>query len=309
MKNDIYLVNGNGKKDKNKKINKKKVLKAVIFGILLILIIAFVILYSSNDSVKKFCDKYVFKKEVYEENLPEISLDGISTSNIYAYSTYVAVLKQNKLNLYNKYGNVDDTVDVEISVPIFSGNGKYLCMAEDSGQKIYLISGKNIVWQKEIEGNIENINVNDNGYVSIAVSGTSYKTVVYIINDKGEELFKTYLSASNVIATDISNDNKYLAIAEANFAGITIESSVKIISIEKAQINSSDSIEYVYNSDPNNLIINVNYQNKNKLMCMYDNRIDFIQEKNNQEFIKLDDKETLFMDINLERKNCKNNKK
>lgn len=301
--NIICLMDWIGNEKKGKKINKGKVAKVVISGAILILIIAFIALYSSNKQAKVFFDKYVFRKEISEENLPTISLDGINTNSVYSFNNYISILNQNKLNLYNKYGNKEITLDIEISVPIFNSNGKYLCIAEKNGQKIYLISNKNIVWQKEIEGNISDINVNENGYVSISISGTSYKTVVDTFNNTGEELFKTYLSTTNVIDTEISKDNKYLAIAEANFSGITIESTVKIVSMEKAQKNSTDSVVYLYNADTNDLIINVKYQGKNKIICMYDNKINYIQDNQNKDFLGIDLQNVLFSDINLNRKN------
>lgn len=291
---------GNNKEEK--KLNKKKVAKVAVLFTIIILIITFVILYSTNNSVKKFFDKYIFRKEVYEENLPLISLDGIRTDNVYAFSNYIAVLNQNKLNLYNKYGNIDDTLDIDISVPLFSDSGKYLCIAEKSGQKIYLVSNKTVLWQKEINGNIEDINVNESGYVTVSISGTSHKTVVDIFDAKGEELFKKHLSTSNVVATEISKDNKYLAIAEANFSGITILSTIEIISIEKAQSGNSDPIEHIYNSDINDLIVNIKYQNKNKLVCLYDNKINVIQDKNKNDFINLTESNILFADVSLKGK-------
>ena len=295
-----YMFNGLNKDEKNdKKLNKKRLTKVLILLIVIILIITFVILYSSNETVKDFFDKNIFRKEVYEENLPWISLEGIRTENAFAYGNYIAVLDQNKLQLYNKYGNMEETLEIDISVPIFSSNGKYLCIAENGGQDIYLIFNKNILWQKEITGDIKDVNVNENGYVTISITGTSYKTVVDVFDVKGDELFKKYLSNSNVIATDISRDNKYLAVAEANFSGITIESCVEIISIEKAKTGNVNSIEYIYNADLNNLIINVKYQNKNKLMCMYDNRIDYIQDNKNEKFRELPDSNSLFADVNL----------
>ena len=110
--------------------------------------------------------------------------------------------------------------------------------------------------QKEIEGEINSINVNKNGYVSIIISGTSYKTVIKNFDVQGKELFTKYLATSNVIDTDISSDNKYLAIAEANFSGIVVQSIIKIISIEDAKNNSSESIQYTHLAEVNDLIIN-----------------------------------------------------
>jgi len=163
-----------------------------------------------------------------------------------------------------------------------------------------LISNKSILWQKDIEGNISSINVNKNGYVSITISGTSYKTIVQTFNSNGDELFKNYLGTTNVIDTDISNDNKYLAIAEINFSGIVVQSNIKIISIEEARKNSDKSIKHTHIAKADDLIINIKYNNKNDLICMYDTHIDILNNEQNNELINFSNEDVLFADINLE---------
>ena len=124
-------------------------------------------------------------------------------------------------------------------------------------------------------------------------------------NSNGDELFKTYLGTTNVIDTDISNDNKYLAIAEANFSGIVVQSNIKVISIEEARSNSSESIEYTHMAKANDLIINIKYNNKDNLICMYDEHIDMIKDGQNNELINLKNEDVLFADINLTSKIAK----
>ena len=264
-----------------------------------ILLITFILLYKNNNNIKNFFDVYIFRKIINEENIPSINIDSSKNINIFSYSKYIAILEQNELKIYNKSGNQEHSLDIEISNPLFETNGNYLCIAEKGGQKLYLISNKNILWQKDIEGNISSINVNKNGYVSITISGTSYKTVVQTFSSNGDELFKNYLGSTNVIDTDISNDNKYLAIAEANFSGIVVQSNVKIISIEDAKKNSADSIKYTHIAKANDLIINIKYNNKDNLICMYDEHIDMLKDGQNTQLINLKDKEVLFADINL----------
>ena len=285
-----------------KELNKKKVFKLILIILLASLFIAFTILYSNNDNFRKFFDKYIFRKEINSENLSYIEVDSSKNINAFAYNKYILILEQNQLKMYNKYGNQEHILDVEISNPIFEANNNYLCIAEKGGQKIYLISNKNIVWQKEIEGNISSINVNKNGYVSVVISGTSYKSVVQVFDDKGNYLFKNYLAETNVIDTDISTDNKYLAIAEANFSGIVVQSSIKIISIEDAQKNSAESIKYTHIAQPDNLIINIKYNNKNELICMYDSYIDLFKEGQSTQVTNFEDKNILFADVNLSNK-------
>lgn len=215
------------------------------------------------------------------------------------------ILDQNVLKLYNKSGNQEHSLDIEISNPLFETNGDYLCIAEKDGQKLYLIYNKDVVWQKDIEGNISNINVNKNGYVSVTISGTSYKTVVQTFGESGDELFKTYFGATNVIDTDISNDNKYLAIAEVNFSGMVVQSNIKIISIDDAKNNSDESIKYTHIAKANDLMINIKYNTKNNLICMYDEHIDMLKDGENTELINLTNEEVLFADINLTSKIAK----
>lgn len=297
-----------GQEESNKQrreLNKSKILKISIILICIILFISFILLYESNEKVRNFFDVYIFRKIINEEKVPSIEIDASKNINVFAYYKYIAILDQNTLKLYNKSGNEEHSLDIEISNPLFETNNNYLCVAEKGGNKLYLISNKDIVWQKELEGNISDINVNKNGYVSVIISGTSYKAVIETFDSKGDELFKTYLSTTNVIDTDISNDNKYLAIAEANFSGIITQSSIKIISIEDAKTNSDDSIKYTHIAKANDLIINIKYNTKNDLICMYDEHIDLLTEDGNTELVNLTNEDVLFADINLSSKIAK----
>ena len=191
-------IGGNKEENKVKKINKKKVVNTIIIIICILLIISAVVLYTTNEKCREILDRYVFRKEVYENNLPTIKIDSNKNISTYAYNKYISVLEENKLKLYNKTGKEETSMDVEISTPIFEANGDYLGIAEKNGQKLYLVNNKNIVWQKDIEGKISQINVNKNGYVSVIISGTSYKAVIKVFDLNGNELFTYYLSTTNV---------------------------------------------------------------------------------------------------------------
>ena len=187
-------------------------------------------------------------------------------------------------------------LEININEPIFSSNGKYLCIAEKNGSRIFLINNKSIVWQKSIDGNISCVCVNKNGYVAIAISDTTYKTIGKVFNESGSELFTTYLSKSYIIDLSLSNDNKCLAIAEANFSGISIKSNIKVISIEKALSNSSDIIEYNYSAPSGDFIINISYCDNSNLVCIYDNHIDIVKNHTVNEISNMNN--ILFADIN-----------
>lgn len=287
-----YIQNG-------KNLNTKKIVLTIVVILLIIAIAIFFAMYISNEYVRNFFDQYLFRKNITQENLPTIEINSGNIGEIFVYDKYIALLDKNILKTYSAYGKKEFEFDVNISQPISDNKNRFLCIAEKSGQKIYLISGQNILWQKDIEGEIDRINVNKNGYVSVVVSGTGYKTIVITFNPEGKELFKTYLSTTTAVAVDISNDNKYLAIAEVNATGSMVQSNIKVISVDKAQSDPTNAIEYMYSANPNELITNIRYQDKNKLICMYDDSIHMIQNNSDEKLIDLSEKKDIFADIKL----------
>lgn len=289
-------------KDENKEINKRKLIGLIILCVLLIAIIVVYIVYTQNESFRKILDEKLLKKNIEEEKLKIIKIEDYDTSNIFAFSKYIAILKSNELEIYNSMGKLETKLKLEITNPISDNSGKYLVVAEQNASKVYMVADNSVKWDKQLEGNISRVNVNENGYVSVILTGTTYKSVVVLLDNKGNEIFKTYLSNTIAIDSSISADDKYLGIAEVNPSGTLIQSNVKIVSIDKAKDTPSEAIVYTYNAPSNSLILNVEYQNKTKLVCMYNDEIHTIKDNIDSKFIDLNtQKEKItFASINLE---------
>lgn len=277
-----------------KKLNKKKIIILILIILFIILTLVFAILYRKNITVRAFLDEYFFRKNITENTLPKITSEN---AHAYAFNDAIVCLEKNELTFYTKSANKLSSVDLEISDPIFESCGKFLCVAEKNGSKFYLLSNRNILWQKDIEGSISNISINKNGYVAVAIADTTYKNICKVYDADGKELFTSYLSKSYVIASSISEDNKFLALAEANFSGITLQSSIKIISIEQALSNSTNTIQYSVSAPIDDFIINIEYCGNN-LVCLYDSHIDIIRDNSVTEVSNLKDSNILFADIN-----------
>lgn len=198
---------------KNKKIKKKKIIVATI---LLIIIVLIILLYFFNSFFRNIIDKYILRKEILQNNTVSIDYNPDDNEFAYAYDKYITVLSKNKISSYTNSGSKVSEIEVQINNPLFASNGRFLCIAEKNGNIVYLISGSNIIWYNNIDGQITQINVNKNGYVSVVISGTSYKNIIVTFDSTGKELFKTFLSSTIAIDTDISNDNKFLAVAEVD---------------------------------------------------------------------------------------------
>ena len=284
----------------SRKLNKKKIIILISMCSITFILFILSIIYALNSSFREFTDIYIFRKEINSDNLSTIALTADEDHYFYAYDKYIAVLDKKVLYTYNSSGETVAEHDINISSPLFANKNKFLVIAENNGNTFYLVSGTNILWQNTVDGNIAKVSVNKNGYVSIIISGTSYKSVVLSFDTKGNELFKTYLSSNIAISTDISNDNKYLSIAEIDYTGSIIKSTVKNISIEKAKTDPTNSIIYTYNFEDNELLTNIKYQDKNNLICITNNKIYSlnIPDSAATELISIDNSYE-FVDINL----------
>ncbi len=279
-------------------VAKKKIM--VILVILSIMLLILVIaLYIGNINFRTFFDRNILKKEITQDNIASVEINVDENPMIYAYSKYVAILNKNKLTTYSSSGKKEFEHEIAINDAIFAANNRFLVVAQKNGQNIYLISEQNQLWQQEVEGKIQRINVNKNGYVSVIVSGSSYKTVIITFSPAGKELFKTYFSTTTAIDSDISNDNKYLSIAEINTSGTLIQSNIKIISIEKAQNDPSNSVIFTYKAHTNDLIKNIKYQDKNKLVCIYDTGIHILQDEQDKQTIDFEESKVTFASVEL----------
>ena len=307
MKNIKDIVNiTKGKtqdnEQKHKKMNKKKIIIAISIAVILLIVGITMLVYNSSRDARKFLDRYLFRKNITQEKLDSIELNYDSNTNVFAYNKYICILAENKLMEYNSSGKLEKEINLEINNPVYSVNNKYIAISEKNGSKINLISGADILWTKDVDGQISKINVNNNGYVSAIITGTTHKSVIAIYDKDGNELFKIYRSNTSVVDSTISNDNKYLAFAEVNTTGTTIQSNVRTISIEKAKEAAEEYITYTYTADSNKLILDIEYRDNDKVICMYDDEIAVIQNENNSTLVSLNekDKNVNFANINLE---------
>lgn len=307
MKNIVNFENENKTK---KRLNKKKMMIAIAIIVFVLIIGITALIYYSSRNARKFIDQYIFRKNITQEKLASIELDYNSNVSVFAYNKYICILAENKLMQYNSSGKLEKEIQLEINNPVYSVNNKYIAISEKNGSKLNLISGSEILWTQNVDGNISKINVNENGYVSVILTGTTYKSVIVTFDKDGNKLFKNYLANTTAVDTSISKDNKYLAYAEVNTSGTNIQSNIKVISIEKANEktsgnenqSSSESIVYTYSADSNRLIIDIEYQGNDKIICMYDDEIAIIKNESSSELFPLVEKgkNINFSNINLD---------
>lgn len=274
MKDNIIYFN----KDEHKKINTKRLIGLIILLLVILLLVITYILYATNEEIRSYMDTNILHKEITQSNLKYIEIQDYDKVNIFAYYNKIAILKDNNISLYGSSGKKETDLKVEINSPIADSAGRYFAIAEKDSSKMYMIKDNEIVWEKDLEGNISKVSTNAGGYTSVILTGTAYKSVIEIFDEKGNELFKYYLSNTIAIDTSISSDCKELAIAEVNTSGTLIQSNIEIISIEKAKTSPTEAVTFNYKAEQNSLVLSVKYQTGVRLVCMYDDSVHTIKD-------------------------------
>lgn len=282
---------------RTKKLKTGRIVKISLFIIFIAIIASLLFEYKYNEQFREFFDVKVLRKEISNENTTQIDISSKTSPYVYTYNKYITILDKNTLEVYTSSSKPDFTLDIAVTNPIYADSNRFLCIAEKAGSKVFLISGQNIIWQKDIEGQIHKINLNKNGYVAVATSNSGYKTIITLYNPNGEEVFTTYLPTTYAADIEISSDNKYIAIAELNTSGTVMQSDVRVISVENAKTNPDEAFVKSYETENKSIISNLKYQDKDKLICMYNDRIVSMEE--NTTDIKSIESNTLFADIEL----------
>lgn len=276
----------------------RKIIIVSIVTVVIIGIIVLVSLYISKESFRKWVDINILRKNLTEQDISSIDLDIDKNNQIFCYNKYIGILNDKNLKLYNQTGQSIIDISVNINTALFASNNKYLAIAEKNGQEFCVISDKTYLWEGKVDGEILQIHINKNGYVVLVTTDTTYKSTITVYDASGKQLLKNYLSSTRVVDVAITNDNKYVAFAEIDTSGALIKSNIKIISIEEARKNSEQAIINSYDADTSKMIVSVEYQEKNNLICEYDNSINLISNNTNNEILAVDNK-TTFISGNL----------
>lgn len=260
----------------------KKIAKISITVIAIIAIVSLIILYIKEQNFRRWVDINILRKDIKTSDVVSIDLSTNKNNQIYCYGKNICILNDKNLKVFNSSAQETTNISIDINTALFDSNGKYLAIAEKNGQNICTIFDKTFLWKQQVDGEILQISINQNGYVAIVTTDTTYKSIITLYDQNGKSVLKNYLSTSRVIDVSISNDNKYVAFAELDTSGALIQSNIKIISVEEALKKPEEAIIYTYNAESSKMIVNINYQDKGFLACVFDDSVEIINQKNHE---------------------------
>ena len=212
----------------NKKNSK---IKITIISIILVMFVLLVARYITNKDFRDLIDIKFLGKQVSENNLDLIEINSEDNPTYFAYDAHIGIIVKNKLSIYNNKGVVENSFSINISNPIIDTNEKFAVIAEKDGNQFYVINSTSLLFQEKIDGKINKISINKNGYISIIASNSTYSSIVIVYDNDNNQLFKNFSQSSYALQACISDSNNYIAVGEVDYSGTVIKSNVKIIDI------------------------------------------------------------------------------
>ena len=256
-------------------------IKISIISIILLILVLLIAYYITNEKFRNIIDIKFFEKQVQENNLDFIEIKAEDNPTYFAFDSRIGIISKNKLVIYNNKGVQENTFSIHISNPIINANGKFAVIAEKDGNNFYIINSASLLFQTKIDGKINKISINENGFVSIIASNSTYNSIIIVYDNDNNELFKTYLNSAYAIITSISNSNNYLAIGEVNYNGTAIKSKIEVI-----DINTAKTV-YEFNTPNNEILTNVVYDINDNAICSFSNSVYKINSSNHEQIYKI----------------------
>lgn len=246
------------KKDINKEERKiKPIIICLIWGIILILL--FIFLYYAplfGISINR-------SNDIDENN----KIDIVSTdSDIYeSYCSDLLIYSNQKITTYNSRGkkNWEYELSSKFTPNIYIKN-QFMIVSNNSNGKIYLFENKKEILNTKIDGEIDEIFIDENGNYVVEYSTSGYKKVLGVYSKKGKNLYNAYLSSNPIVNIKMIDNVKQLVVIQTNTS--TFKSGITVSLINSA---SGENINEIATFD-NNFIYDLTIQNRNIIMLLDD---------------------------------------
>ncbi len=239
-------------KKKKQKENKIKIINTVIFVLLLSSVIFLsLISYVKTKNINilkeyKFLEKYIvnlFEKDEDKIYL-ELNFDLSQKPKISVYNGNIAQCSKDVLKIYNRYGKLQNSFNVNFtSTPILSSEGRYLVVSSIDGNRFLLFDGVNKKWERKLEGNIINISVNKNGFVTVVHKAEDILSKVVVYNSKGEEYFVKGKAQNYIVSAKMAKDDRQLILNCMDASGVRLNSIFEFIDVKGKSVQTVSSYE------------------------------------------------------------------
>lgn len=186
----------------------------------------------------------------------------------YDFGNDILLVNKSGIKLVNNKGKDLWTNTYTLTNPMVDISGNYMLLADLDGNNtlnLFNSNGDNIQTYP-INSDIISAKLSGRRLVAAAIDEEGYKGSVVVFNKKAEEIFKWNSGEGYIMDIDISNDGKYVAIAQMMSDRSEAYSKIHIIKI-------SNGHEIANVECKNSLIASINFNKQNNVVAVGDSEV------------------------------------
>lgn len=160
-----------------------------------------------------------------------IALKSAANARFAEYNGKILCVMESSVVLYNKKGETEWSIPIQMSDPVLKVNGSYILLFERGGKKILLYNGQKELFKSEAQDKILTGYVSANGDSCILTEKLYYKGAVAVYNKSGQEIYSRSFGKNSALSVAIS-DSRRLCVSLLSTEG-GVSSQVVFFDIDK----------------------------------------------------------------------------
>ena len=184
------------------------------------------------------------------ENSMTMPFENAADSKYSKYRNGILVAKSNYIGFLTAESGIVWEKNTVVVNPILCAEGNYILLADKGSRKLCLYNRDKLLYSIETKDNIISARVSSNGDAIIIEEKDFYKGAVTVYNSNGEEIFAWNSGTDTILAADISDSSRRVAISLINTTD-QISSNIIMFNIKEtehyASFQLADSIVFELN--------------------------------------------------------------
>ncbi len=255
------------------RFNKKKFFRNFIFFILFVtLVVLGVYLWKVPEARENIYSYYSdlmasFGNEelVTVQEVFSLPYDPAIQTNIAPGKDGILVINKSGISEYTTSKNPVWVKELNISNPLIATDGDKFVISETDGKKIMYFNNRTMLWEKECQGAVNKVYVNNLGYVGVIFSQVGYKSGFLFLDPNGNEICTKLFAKTTLVDVDISPKGDLVAMIEVDTTTATLSSAISFM---------SNKGEIVYSSIENDsLLAGIRFLDNTNVVAVGDNKL------------------------------------
>lgn len=224
--------------------NKRPFLKLIL--ILLIIVVAFfTYAYNKGMSIYDINIRYILSvfNNAEENDLSRKTLEFKYETDFKtvftAYNNCIIKVTKDNIECFDKKGNSIWKDSILANNPLVKAVGNYILVADLDGNNVVLFKNSKKEWDKKIKNQIQNADLNKNGFVTVIHDEERAKSAVTVFNSQGMEQLTIGKAEHFILLSQLSFSGKKLVLNCIGASGIRANSLLEFNDIYGKLLASS----------------------------------------------------------------------